>query len=152
MGLVERITDPMLGLPDGVIAEIRSVVTKFSRADGIKSKKDRPCAVMCSYSAGTISFINKGQQMITIRVDELYEILSEASKASKDFMETVKQDAEMMKGSREAIEDKVCQICKHTRVIDKDSSRAICRGLHSLWHGEEIMPKHSCEYWEGASN
>ena len=97
---IKRNTDPLKGPPDGVEADIQTVLTRFIRAaqkkgEGktqrtIKDQSAASCRVLCSYSEGTIGFsIRSKDLMLTLRIDELMAIVKEAAEASRAFIDTL---------------------------------------------------------------
>jgi hypothetical protein len=97
MEKIKRVADVSEGPPDGVTAETQCVVTRFGHAKekgsikngskvAIKSQAVAQCNIACAYSEGTIAFsVREINQMYTIRIDELYEILKAAAEASREF-------------------------------------------------------------------
>jgi hypothetical protein len=96
MNKINRIADPLQGPPDGIEADIKCVVTKFKRPKKkdmqktIESQAVMDCGVLCAYSDGTIGFSMRDiDLMITVRVDELFEILKEASAAAQELQASI---------------------------------------------------------------
>lgn len=96
MSIIKRNTDPFKGPPDGVEANIKCAVTLFERAAQkkgkgktqreIKSHNTLPCHVMCSYSDGQVGIsIRSMDLMISLRIDELFEIMKAAAEASQEL-------------------------------------------------------------------
>ena len=110
MNEIKRNRDPIKGPPDGVEADVKCVITVFERK---KRKGDSPILVkrkvtaqsveqvrvLCAYTEGTISFsMHSADTMLTLRVDELVEILKAAAEASRDHRGSLPQgftDAEL---------------------------------------------------------
>ena len=100
MSEIKRNTDPLTGPPDGVEADIQTVVTLFDRAGQkkvkgatqrtIRKQTNASCHVLCSYSDGLIGFsVRDKDLMFSIRLDELFEILKAAADASGAFRDTI---------------------------------------------------------------
>jgi hypothetical protein len=85
MSEIKRVTDPKMGPMDGVEASIRCVVATQVEGENIKERILTECRALCSYSSGTISFAVKGLNvMLTVRLDDLAEILKEAAVAARE--------------------------------------------------------------------
>ena len=83
-------TDPRQGPPDGVEADIQTVVTLFERiaqkeSQGeaqrtIKEQAVECCHVVCAYSEGVVGFsLRERDLMFSVRIDEIIEILKVAA-------------------------------------------------------------------------
>jgi len=95
MGRIKQVTDPKEGSLDGVTADIKCVITQFDKgkqkgkSDGtvqkvIKSQSVIPCHILCAYSNGTVGFsMRQLDLMLTVRLDELMEILRAAAEANQ---------------------------------------------------------------------
>ena len=84
MSKIERITDPMTGPPDCVYADIKCQITSKV------SESVMPCHVFCAYSEGTMMLsVRDIDLMMIVRLDEIMEILHEASLASKDMYDSL---------------------------------------------------------------
>jgi hypothetical protein len=101
--MIERVTDPKEGPPDGVTAEVQCVLTQFDRKppeEGqeqgeriISGQATMPCHIFCAYSEGTIGFsIREIDLMLTVRLDELFEIFKEASEAAQELKDSMPQE------------------------------------------------------------
>ena len=88
MNEIKRVIDPEKGPLDGVECEIQCVVTQFERIDEnnkeISAQNTLPCKMICSHSHGVASFSIYGglDIMVSIRIDELVELLHAASNAA----------------------------------------------------------------------
>ena len=102
---IKRVTDPKEGPPDGVSVVIQGVLTQFKQNDEgecvITGQAVMPCHVFCAYSDGTIGFSMRDiELMITVRIDELYEILKAAGEAAQELQNSMPPeytDAELEK-------------------------------------------------------
>jgi hypothetical protein len=104
MSTIKRNTDPLKGPPDGVEVGVNCVVTQFDRVKekgGSKKKSEKvikaqavmPGRVMCAYSEGTLGItIRQIDLMVTLRIDELYEILKAAADASRELEASMPQE------------------------------------------------------------
>jgi hypothetical protein len=94
MNKINRNTDPMKGPPDGVEARVNCVVTQFSQKTKVIKEQDvMPCRMLCAYSDGTVSVsIRTIGLMVTLRIDELYEILKAGAEASHELTDSMPQE------------------------------------------------------------
>ena len=85
---IRRNTDLVNGPEDGVEVDVNCIVTKFedvSQAEGNISQEQAQCHVVCSYSEGLIGFsVRSMNLMLTVRMDELMEVMVAAGKAAWD--------------------------------------------------------------------
>jgi hypothetical protein len=99
MNKIKRITDPLEGPPDGVMADVQCVLTQFETKEATESEETQrtmtgqgqtTCHVFCAYSDGTIGFsLRDIDLMISLRIDELYAILAVASQAANELTDSM---------------------------------------------------------------
>jgi hypothetical protein len=98
MKQIKRNTDPLKGPPDGVEVGIKCAVTQFERTKKgnesvIKRQETMPVRILAAYSEGTIGIsIRQIDLMVSLRIDELYEILKAAAAASQELAESMPQE------------------------------------------------------------
>lgn len=95
---IERVRDPKEGPLDGVSLNAYCAVTDFQNQGNtvrIKKQKVLPCSIKASYEIGTVSIsVRDRRMMVAVRLDELMEVLKEASKASMEQKQNNKQGVE----------------------------------------------------------
>ena len=95
---IERVRDPKEGPLDGVSLNAYCAVTDFQNQGNtvrIKKQKVLPCSIKASYEIGTVSIsVRDRRLMVAVRLDELMEVLKEASEASMEQKQNNKQGVE----------------------------------------------------------
>ncbi|TZE83555.1 hypothetical protein [Calorimonas adulescens] len=101
MSTIERVKDKTEGPLDGVSLNAYCVVTDFGNQGGkvkIKKQKVHPCNIKASYEIGTVSFSVRNRKiMVAVRLDELMEVLKEASLAAMEVREKRDKNDEEVK-------------------------------------------------------
>lgn len=89
MKQIKRVPKEVSGVSDGVQTDLKCVYTRFLSEK--MRQKILDCSVLTSWENGIISFnytLNGQRQSIGIRLDELMEILKEATKARIEASES----------------------------------------------------------------
>ncbi len=89
MAEIRRVTDPKMGPLDGVSLDTKGVFTRFSTNEngerGIEDQYQHDVIIRASYETGTASVtIRELDVMVTVRIDELMEILAAAASAASE--------------------------------------------------------------------
>lgn len=96
---IERVRDPKEGPLDGVSLNAYCAVTDFqSQGNKVRIKKQKvlPCSIKASYEIGTVSIsVRDRRMMVAVRLDELMEVLKEASLAAMETREDNKNNGEV---------------------------------------------------------
>jgi hypothetical protein len=98
---IERVRDPKEGPLDGVSLNAYCAVTDFqNQGNTVKIKKQKvlPCSIKASYEIGTVSIsVRDRRLMVAVRLDELMEVLKEASMAAMEVREKRDKNDEEVK-------------------------------------------------------
>lgn len=91
---IKRNRDPAIGPIDGVSCIVKGCLTKFTTKEGPSSMKQSftDCKLMASFETGTVSISMRGSKkiMMTVRLDEMAELLHSAFDAAREVDESNK--------------------------------------------------------------
>jgi len=131
---IKRDPDFLKGSTDGVMALVQCNVAQFDRQAEkgrgrkrervLKAQSNMPCRIKASYSEGTVGFsIREIDLLITVRLDELMEVLKEAAEFHQSFRDSLPvtfKDAELEKRWEEFTEIELVEADSPSGLILKE--------------------------------